>query len=35
MTELVEAKGHGHALTIDSRWQEVAKTALDFIRRFT
>ena len=35
VTELVEAKGHGHALTIDSGWQEVAKTALDFIRKHT
>ena len=35
VTELVEAKGHGHAITIDSRWQEVAQTALDFIKKHT
>jgi hypothetical protein len=28
-------KGRGHALTIDHGWQEVAETALGFIRRFT
>jgi hypothetical protein len=33
-TELVEMKGRGHALTIDSGWQEVADTALAFIKRF-
>ena len=27
-------KGRGHALTIDSGWQEVADTALAFIKRF-
>ncbi len=27
-------KGRGHALTIDSGWQEVAETALAFIKRF-
>ena len=26
--------GRGHALTIDSGWQEVAETALAFVRRF-
>jgi hypothetical protein len=34
VTELVEMKGRGHALTIDSGWQEVAETALAFIKRF-
>jgi non-heme chloroperoxidase len=27
-------KGRGHALTIDGGWQEVADTALAFIRRY-
>jgi non-heme chloroperoxidase len=35
VTEIVKIEGHGHALTIDSRWQEVADTALAFVRRFT
>ena len=35
VTELVELKGRGHALTIDSGWREVADTALAFLRRFT
>ena len=35
MTEIVELKGRGHALTIDSGWREVAETALGFVRRFT
>jgi non-heme chloroperoxidase len=34
VTEIVEMKGRGHALTIDGGWQEVADTALAFIRRF-
>src|SRR5215831_17044418 len=34
VTEIVEIKGRGHALTIDSGWREVAQTALAFIRRF-
>ena len=34
VTELVEMKGRGHALTIDSGWQEVADTALAFVQRF-
>jgi pimeloyl-ACP methyl ester carboxylesterase len=33
-TELVEMKGRGHALTIDSGWQEVADTALAFVKRY-
>ena len=35
VTEIVEIKGRGHALTIDSGWQEVADTALAFVKRFT
>jgi pimeloyl-ACP methyl ester carboxylesterase len=35
VTEIVEMAGRGHSLTIDSGWQEVAETALDFVRRFT
>jgi len=34
VTEIVEIKGRGHALTIDSGWQEVADTALAFVQRF-
>jgi hypothetical protein len=34
VTELVEMKGRGHALTIDGGWQEVADTALAFVKRF-
>jgi non-heme chloroperoxidase len=34
LTEIVEIKNRGHALTIDSGWREVADTALAFIRRF-
>ncbi len=34
VTEIVEMKNRGHALTIDSGWREVADTALKFIRRF-
>jgi non-heme chloroperoxidase len=33
-TEIVEMKGRGHALTIDSGWREVAETALAFVQRF-
>ena len=35
VTELVEVKGHGHAITIDSGWKQVAQTALDFIKKHT
>jgi non-heme chloroperoxidase len=35
VTEFVEIQGRGHALTIDDGWQEVADTALTFVRRFT
>ncbi len=34
VTEFVEIKGRGHALTIDSGWREVADTALAFVQRF-
>jgi len=34
VTELVEMKGRGHSLTIDSGWREVADTALAFVKRF-
>jgi non-heme chloroperoxidase len=34
VTEIVEMKGRGHALTIDSGWREVADTALEFVQRF-
>ena len=34
VTEIVEIKGRGHALTIDSGWREVADIALNFIKRF-
>ena len=34
VTEIVEIKNRGHALTIDSGWREVADTALAFVQRF-
>jgi non-heme chloroperoxidase len=34
VTEIVKMKDRGHALTIDSGWQEVADTALAFVKRF-
>jgi pimeloyl-ACP methyl ester carboxylesterase len=34
VTEIVEIPNRGHALTIDSGWQEVADTALAFVKRF-
>ncbi|MEA5358306.1 alpha/beta hydrolase [Amycolatopsis sp., V23-08] len=34
VTEFTELPGRGHSLTIDSGWQEVAATALDFVGRF-
>ena len=34
VTEIVEIKNRGHALTIDSGWREVAETALKFVKRF-
>jgi pimeloyl-ACP methyl ester carboxylesterase len=35
VTEIKAIPNRGHSLTIDSGWQEVAKTALDFVKRFT
>jgi pimeloyl-ACP methyl ester carboxylesterase len=34
VTEIVEMKGRGHSLTIDSGWHDVATTALEFVQRF-
>jgi non-heme chloroperoxidase len=34
VTEIVEIKDRGHALTIDSGWREVADKALAFVKRF-
>lgn len=34
VTEFAEIPDRGHALTIDDGWQEVADTALTFVRRF-
>lgn len=34
VTEIVEMRDRGHALTIDSGWREVADTALAFVKRF-
>ncbi|HWQ02690.1 MAG TPA: alpha/beta hydrolase [Gaiellaceae bacterium] len=34
VTEYVEMDGHGHAITIDPGWREVADTALAFVQRF-
>jgi non-heme chloroperoxidase len=34
VTEFVKVPNRGHALTIDDGWQEVAQTALDFVKRF-
>jgi hypothetical protein len=34
VTEIVEIRGRGRALTIDSGWREVADTALEVIGRF-
>jgi non-heme chloroperoxidase len=33
LTEFVEMKDRGHALTIDHGWREVAETALGFVKR--
>jgi pimeloyl-ACP methyl ester carboxylesterase len=35
VTEIKQIPNRGHSLTIDSGWQEVAETALEFIKRFT
>jgi pimeloyl-ACP methyl ester carboxylesterase len=34
VTEIVKVANRGHSLTIDHGWQEVAQTALDFIKPF-
>src|SRR5256886_6868687 len=34
VTEIIEIKNRGHALTIDSGWREVAGTALGFVPEF-
>jgi pimeloyl-ACP methyl ester carboxylesterase len=34
VTEIIEIKNRGHALTIDSGWREVADTALAFVQRY-
>jgi pimeloyl-ACP methyl ester carboxylesterase len=34
VTEIKKMPNRGHSLTIDHGWQEVAQTALDFIKRF-
>ena len=34
VTEIEKMPNRAHALTIDHGWQEVAQTALDFVRRF-
>jgi non-heme chloroperoxidase len=34
ITEIIEIRNRGHALTIDDGWREVANTALIFIQRF-
>ena len=33
ITEITEIPDRGHSLTIDHGWQEVAQTALDFVRK--
>jgi len=35
VTEIKQIPNRGHSLTIDSGWEEVAQTALDFVKRFT
>jgi non-heme chloroperoxidase len=34
VTEIVKLEGRGHALTIYSGWEEVARKALEFVQRF-
>ena len=34
VTEIERTKGRGHLLVIDQGWQDVAETALAFVRRF-
>jgi len=35
VTEIKKIPNRGHSLTIDNGWEEVAQTALDFVKRFT
>jgi pimeloyl-ACP methyl ester carboxylesterase len=35
VTEIKQIPNRGHSLTIDSGWQEVAETSLEFVKRFT
>ena len=35
VTEITKIPNRGHSLTIDAGWQEVAQTALNFVKRFT
>jgi pimeloyl-ACP methyl ester carboxylesterase len=35
VTEIKQMPNRGHSLTIDDGWQEVAQTALDFVKRFS
>jgi pimeloyl-ACP methyl ester carboxylesterase len=35
VTEIKKIPNRGHSLTIDSGWQEVAETSLQFVKRFT
>jgi pimeloyl-ACP methyl ester carboxylesterase len=35
VTEIKAIPNRGHSLTIDDGWEEVAQTALDFVKRFT
>jgi pimeloyl-ACP methyl ester carboxylesterase len=35
VTEIKRIPNRGHSLTIDSGWQEVAETSLEFVKRFT
>jgi pimeloyl-ACP methyl ester carboxylesterase len=34
VTEIMQMKDRGHALVIDHGWQDVAETALDFVKRY-
>jgi non-heme chloroperoxidase len=34
VTKFHEIQNRGHSLTIDDGWQQVAETALAFVRRF-
>jgi hypothetical protein len=34
VTEITETSNHGHALTVDNGWKELADAALTLVRRF-